>query len=199
LIGRLLARVIDRGGSSQSPEVSAVPPDAPPPPAFSAVYRSEFAFVVRSLRRLGVPPRDLEDLTHDVFVTAFRRRDAFDPSRPIKPWLFGIAFRLAADFKRLVRHDRELPIEQAVEARDGGRPPDEAAALAQDRQLVLDALARIELARRAVLIMHDIEELPVPEIADALEIPLGTAYSRLRAARMDFSNAVRALRQGGET
>ena len=155
--------------------------------------------MVRSLRRLGVPVGDLEDLTHEVFITAFRRRDAFDPSRPIKPWLFGIAFRLAADFKRLVRHTRELPLEHAVESADSGRSPDEAAALAQDRRLVLDALGRIELPRRAVLIMHDIEELPVPQIADALDIPTGTAYSRLRAARIDFEDAVRALRQGGAT
>jgi RNA polymerase sigma-70 factor, ECF subfamily len=178
--------------------VSVVPAaDAPPAPTFAAVYRAEFAFVVRSLRRLGVPPGDLEDLTHDVFMTAYRRRAAFDPSRPIRPWLFGITFRLASDFKRLVRHNRELPLERTAEAPDGGRPPDEAAALAQDRQLVIDALARVELDRRAVFVMHDLEELPVPEIAEALQIPLGTAYSRLRAARLEFSDAVRTLRQGG--
>lgn len=179
--------------------MSVVPQaEAPPPPTFAAVYRAEFAFVVRSLRRLGVPPGDLEDVTHDVFMTAYRRRDSFDPSRPARPWLFGIAFRLASDFKRLVRHSRELSLDKSLEAPDGGRPPDEAAALAQDRRLVMDALARLELDRRAVFIMHDIEELPVPEIAGALEIPLGTAYSRLRAARLEFTEAVRTLRQGGE-
>lgn len=189
--------VIDPGGSSQSPQVNVISPAhrGPPLPPFSAVYRAEFAFVVRSLRRLGVAPGDLEDLTHDVFMTAFRRRDTFDPSRPIRPWLFGIAFRLSADFKRLVRHSRETPLDPGEESPDGGQAPDEAAALAQDRQLVLVALSRIELARRAVLIMHDIEELPVPQIAEALDIPPGTAYSRLRAARIDFGEAVRALRQ----
>jgi RNA polymerase sigma-70 factor (ECF subfamily) len=200
VIGKLFAPVIDRDGSSQSPEVSvSTPPATPPQPAFSAIYSAEFAFVVRSLRRLGVPPADLEDVTHEVFITAFRRRSAFDATRPIKPWLFGIAFRLASDFRRLVRHGRELPLDRAGEAPDGSRSPDEAAALAQDRRLVLDALGRIDLARRAVFIMHDIEELPVPEIADALEIPSGTAYSRLRAARAEFADAVRTLRQGGQT
>jgi RNA polymerase sigma-70 factor (ECF subfamily) len=184
--------------SSQSSSVGADgPAEQPPPAGFSTVYRSEFAFVVKSLRRLGIPAGDLEDLTHDVFMTAYRRHASYDPRRPIKPWLFGIAFRMASDWKRLVRHARELPLEHAVEARDDRRPPDEAAALSQERQLVLDALARIDLARRAVFIMHDIEGLPVPDISDALEIPAGTAYSRLRQARIEFADAVRSLRQGG--
>ena len=165
---------------------------------FSAVYRAEFAFVVNSLRRLRVPPADLEDLTHDVFMTALRRRDSYDPARPIKPWLFGIAFRLASDFRNLVRHAREVPIgpgSEATEVVDGQRPADETASQRQDQRLVLDALDRIELSRRAVFIMHDIEDMAAPEIASALDIPLGTAYSRLRQARIEFSSAVRALRQ----
>jgi RNA polymerase sigma-70 factor (ECF subfamily) len=175
------------------------PAEGPRRGGFSEIYLAEFAFVVKSLRRLGVPAGDLEDVTHDVFITAFRRLASYDRTRPIKPWLFGIAFRVAADFKRLVRHARELPLDRAVEAPDGRRPPDEAAALSQDRQLVLDALGKIDLLRRAVFIMHDIEGLPVPEISDALEIPSGTAYSRLRQARIEFEAAVRELRQGGGT
>ena len=165
---------MDPGASPQSQRVDDLSPPEPASTGFSAVYRSELPFVVKSLRRLGIAPGDLEDLTHDVFMTAYRRRDAYDPARPMRPWLFGIAFRLAADFKRLVRHSRELPLDRAVEAPDGGRPPDEAAALSQDRRLVLDALARIDLTRRAVFIMHDIDGLPVPEISAALEIPSGT-------------------------
>jgi RNA polymerase sigma-70 factor, ECF subfamily len=180
--------VIDRATWTQLPDVGA--------DEFSAVYRVEFPFVVNSLRRLGIHQSDLEDLTHEVFMTALRRRDSYDPGRPIRAWLFGIAFRLAADFRRLVRHGRELPLEQTAEAADTRMAPDEAAVSNQDRQLVVDALAWIELPRRGVFIMHDIEGLAVPEIAQALEIPVGTAYSRLRQARIEFADAVRALRQG---
>jgi RNA polymerase sigma-70 factor (ECF subfamily) len=190
--------VIDRAASPQLPDVRAVAAENRlAPDGFSAVYRAEFPFVVNSLRRLGIHPRDLEDLTHEVFMTALRRRDSYDSQRPIRAWLFGIAFRLAADFKRLVRHSRELPLEGNAEASAGGMPPDEAAGARQDRQLVLDALARIELSRRGVFIMHDIEGIAAPEIAKALDIPVGTATSRLRQARIEFADAVRALRQGG--
>ena len=167
---------------------------------FSSVYCTEFGFVVNSLRRLGVPSADLEDLTHDVFITAFRRRGTYDPARPIRPWLFGIAFRLASDFRHLVRHSRESAIVRAVDPPDGARSPEESAALAQDRKLVLDAMQVIPLDRRAVFIMHDIEGTAIPEIAAALGIPDGTAYSRLRQARIEFAETVRALRKesGGD-
>ena len=191
--------MIDRAASTQLPSVGAVGAESTlASKDFSAVYRAEFPFVVNSLRRLGIHEDDLEDLTHEVFMTAMRRRETYDPQRPIRPWLFGIAFRVAADFKRLVRHSRELPLEQTAEAHDRGQSPDEAAVSNQNRQLVLEALARIELSRRGVFIMHDIEGIAVPEIAQALNIPVGTAYSRLRQARIEFADAVRALRQGGE-
>jgi RNA polymerase sigma-70 factor, ECF subfamily len=190
--------VIDPAVSPQQSEVSAVTAEATAvPDGFSAVYREECGPVVNFLRRLGVRPEDLEDLTHDVFITALRRRDTYDPTRPVRPWLFGIAVRLAADFKRLVRHSRELPFDPAAQAADSSPIADEVAALNQDRQLVLAALARIEPARRGVFVMHDIEGVAVPEIAHNLGIPLGTAQSRLRQARIDFADAVSSLRQGG--
>jgi len=190
--------MIDRAVSSQSLGVSPeVEESCPPDTSFAVVYRDHFSFIVNSLRRLAVHPSDLEDLAHDVFTTALRRRDSYDPSRPIRPWLFGIAYRVVSDFKRLARHDREIPLEQAPEPPDAARPADEAVASSRERQLVLAALARIELTRRGVFIMHDIEGRAVPEIAQALDIPVGTAYSRLRQARVDFSNAIRALLPGG--
>jgi RNA polymerase sigma-70 factor (ECF subfamily) len=180
------------------PDVSAITAeDALTQDGFSAVYRAEFPCVVNFLRRLGVHPADLEDLTHDVFLTALRRRDTYDPGRPVRPWLFGIAFHLASDFKRLVRHSRELPLDQTAEAADTRLIPEEAAALNQDRKLVLDALARVDPVRRVVFVMHDIEGVAAPEIAQVLDIPLGTAHSRLRQARIEFAAAVAALRQGG--
>ena len=190
--------MIDPTASPQLPDVSAITAEDPlKQDGFSAVYRVEFPCVVNFLRRLGVYPADLEDLTHDVFLTALRRRDTYDPGRPVRPWLFGIAYRLASDFKQLVRHSRELPLDQTAEAADTRLIPDEVAALNQDRKLVLDSLARIDPVRRVVFVMHDIEGLPAPEIALALDIPLGTAHSRLRQARIEFAAAVAALRQGG--
>jgi RNA polymerase sigma-70 factor (ECF subfamily) len=60
----------------------------------------------------------------------------------------------------------------------------------QARALVLAALQRISLPGRAVLVMHDLDEIPVQDVADTLSIPLFTAYSRLRKARRDLEAAI---------
>src|SRR5262249_19111441 len=67
---------------------------------FRAIYEREAPYVWRTLRRLGVRARDLEDVTHDAFMAAYRRFDDYDAARAIRPWLFGFAFRLAADYRK---------------------------------------------------------------------------------------------------
>src|SRR5262245_45054218 len=75
---------------------------------FRAVFEAELDYVFATLRRLGVPPRDLEDVAHEVFLRVHQRWNEYDPSRPLRPWLFAFALRLASDYRRLARHRREL-------------------------------------------------------------------------------------------
>ena len=167
------------------------------PPDFPTLYRSEFAYVWKTLRRLGAPARELEDLTHDLFLVVHRHLGAYDPRRPLRPWLFGIAVRVVSDYRRTFRNSRELlQRPAAAEAVDGAPAQDDRLAEAQARALLMSALEGLELDRRAVLVMHDLDGVAVPEIAAALEIPLNTAYSRLRLARADLAAAVNRLRAG---
>ena len=76
--------------------------------------------------------------------------------------------------------------------------PDQLLESKQARALVLAALERVPLKRRAVLIMHDIDRLPMSEIATALSVYRFTGYSRLRKARQEFAAAVVSLRGAGE-
>ena len=62
--------------------------------AFRAIYDREFDYVWHSLRRLGIPARDLPDVTHDVFVKLHRSLVNYDTTRPFRPWLFGVLFRV---------------------------------------------------------------------------------------------------------
>ncbi|HXK16239.1 MAG TPA: sigma factor-like helix-turn-helix DNA-binding protein [Polyangiaceae bacterium] len=80
---------------------------------------------------------------------------------------------------------------------DGRRGPDEDAAASQGRGLLLRALAQVPLERRAVLIMREIDESPMRDIAEELSIPLFTAYSRLRKARRELDEALERLQKGG--
>jgi len=165
----------------------------PAPVDFQSLYKQELGYVWRTLRRLGVRERDLPDLAHDFFVVVFRHLADYDPLRPVRPWLFGIAFRVVSDYRRSARFVRET-LGEPPEVVDRAPPVDEQLADRQARAAVMRVLDELELDRRAVLVMHDLEDHPVPEIAAALAIPVATAYSRLRLAREDLAAAIKRLR-----
>lgn len=173
---------------------SLAPAAAPGHDDFRAIYEGHFDYVHHSLRRLGTPPADLEDLAHDVFVAFYRGRADYDRSRPLRPWLFGICFRVASDFRRRARHRFEVPDEQRDFA-DAAPGAEEHLVAAEDRALVEHGLRALELDRRAVFVMHELDGHAMPEIAAALRVPLNTAYSRLRLAREQFALAIRRRRQ----
>jgi RNA polymerase sigma-70 factor (ECF subfamily) len=169
----------------------------PATPAFDALYSAEFPQVWRTLFRLGIPARDLEDAAHDVFVAVHRRLGDFDPARPVRPWVLGFAYKVAAQWRRRAHHRREVfDSTESATAPDARPAADEALSSRQDRTLVQRALDALEPDRRIVFVMHELEGCAVPEIALAVEVPLNTAYSRLRLARRDFADAVNALRAG---
>jgi RNA polymerase sigma-70 factor (ECF subfamily) len=156
-------------------------------------FRREFTYLTRTFRRLGVLRDDVEDLAHEVFLVLYRTWESYDPTRPFRPYLFGIAFRVACDHLR--RRRREVS-GGVVEIDDPGPRPDQEFETRQRRALLLKALEQVPLPNRAVLIMHDIEQIPMAEIASALSILRFTGYSRLRRARKVLAAAVVALGQG---
>jgi RNA polymerase sigma-70 factor (ECF subfamily) len=155
------------------------------------VYQRELDYLLGSLRRLGVPYRDIEDVVHEVFLVMHRRWHDYDRTRPLRPWLFGIAFRVASAHRR--KHTREV-MSDSFDVEDSGARPDDAVAAGETRRLLLQALARVPLERRAVLVMHDVDEVAMREIAGQLGIPLFTAYSRLRKARKELDTALTRLK-----
>lgn len=176
-----------------------IPPvDGGAAPVFVDVYGAELSFVWRTLWRLGVPDRDLEDVAHDVFVVVHRKLPDYDPTRPLKPWLFGICFRVALDRRRKMSIAREQP------AAHGDAVDDAAETLLHDdvvdasvivernenKALVQRALASLPLEQRAVFVLHELDGLAIPACADVLQAPLNTLYSRLRLARAAFTRFV---------
>ena len=172
--------------------------DAGLPPAGAdgcfQVYQRELDYLLGSLRRLGVPYSDIEDVVHEVFLVMYQRWEDYDRVRPLRPWLFGIAFRVASTQRR--KATREV-LSEVYDAEDQGTRPDDAAAAGETRSLLLKALAQVPLERRAVLVMHDVDEMPMREIAAELGLPLFTAYSRLRKGRKELDTALVRLRKAG--
>lgn len=163
------------------------------PWAFESLYKAELPFIYSFLYRMGARSAEIEDLSHDVFVTAMRRFDSYDSKRPVRPWLLGIAHRLWADAKRKASSQREV-----LDGVDENFPFEGAGAednLAQRerKQLIEEALLSLEPERRATFVMYELEQLSAADIAEAMGTPLATTYSRLRIGREEFSEAVRRI------
>ncbi len=174
----------------QSKDTATAP--RPRKPDFRDLYRDHCGYVWNSLRRLGVREADVEDVAHEVFLSVYKRFADYDAARPLKPWLFGFAYRTASDYRARPQHRREVA-EDAMDHADDKPRADEQIEAEERRALVADALLKIELDRRAVFVMHEIDGAKIPEVADALGIPLNTAYSRLRLAREEFAEAVKRI------
>jgi RNA polymerase sigma-70 factor (ECF subfamily) len=159
---------------------------------FREIFDREFDYVWLSLRRLGVADRELEDVAQELFVQLHHRLEDYDPARPIRPWLFAFAMRCASNWRRSARTQREVIVD-AIEAPSPSPGPEEQLQRAEDLDVVYRALQLVPMDRRAVFILYEFDGCPMKEIAASLQVPLFTAYSRLRVAREEFSTAVRGL------
>jgi len=182
-------------GASTGSEVShvedGISENRPTPLDFRTLFELESPYVLRTLRRLGVTERDVEDMAHEVFVAVHRELPTYDRARPIRPWLFAFCFRIASHHRR--KHRRETVKDMTGDVVDPADAPDTLLDRERKRRLVLRALDEIELDRRAVFVLHEIDGFTCEAIAHSLEIPLGTVYSRLRLAREDFTAVMRRL------
>jgi RNA polymerase sigma-70 factor (ECF subfamily) len=153
------------------------------------VFADHFDFVWRSLRRLGVPEAGLDDAAQEVFVVVCRRLSDYAGLSALRTWLFGIAMNVA---RKALRTQKRRGAEGLPDAlRDmTSLSPQEAAARAEAVRLAYELLDELTLEKREVFILAELEEMPAPDIAEAIGIPLNTVYSRLRHARRDFNAAL---------
>jgi RNA polymerase sigma-70 factor, ECF subfamily len=159
---------------------------------FRTLFESEFRFVVRTLRYLGIRYNDVSDVAHDVFLHVFRHLAEYDPTRPIRPWLFGFAYRIARDFRQLARHRHESGF-GTTDTMDPSPMAEDILIHSESVDLALSVLDQLGEDDRIIFVAHYLDELPVPEVAIALGLPLNTAYTRLRRARVSFEASARRL------
>lgn len=166
--------------------------------SFRAVFDSECAYVWTTLRRLGVAERDVEDVAHETFLRVAAHLHEYDPTRPLRAWLFVFALRMARDYRRLARHKHEQVGGAEDAAQDAGVRPDEVIAARETRAFVMRALDALDWDKRVVFVACELEEREVAEVAASLGIPRNTAASRLRLARGEFTAAIRRLALRGK-
>lgn len=159
-----------------------------PVTSFREIYEQNADYVWRLLLRFGVSDGDADDLAQEVFVVVHRTLPSFDYRAAIRTWLYGIAWRVAMNYRRA--RARRPPTESPDRLADVRTPELEAS----QRQ----ALARLDAALRAlpeeqrdIFVAFEIEQLPMRAIAEAMGIPLQTGFSRLRSARTKVIAAMR--------
>jgi RNA polymerase sigma-70 factor (ECF subfamily) len=161
---------------------------------FAALYREHFGFVWRCVRVLGVPAEQQDDVCQEVFVVAHRRLPEFRADSGLRTWLYGILRNVAANARRSRRRrGNEVPLVGEWPSSAAG--PIENVEAREAAEFVEHFLARVGEKKREVFVLALLEGMTIPEVAEALGIPLNTAYTRLRGVRLDFQRALE--RRGG--
>lgn len=196
---------MDRPGSGNSPSVTLpaltaqTEVDANPQLDFDTVYDELFPFVWRTARRLGVADSALDDVCQDTFVTIHHRLSEFEGRSAVKTWVFGILRNVVLVHHRTLgrkspAHRSKSPLIDPGTLSAPERSPEEEASTAQRAVLARELLEELDEEKRTVLVLVELEELPVPEVAEAVGVNLNTIYSRLRTARKEFAAAVKRHR-----
>ncbi len=172
-------------------------------PSLDAVYEEHFDFVWRTARRLGVPESAADDVVQDTFLVLHRRLAEYDGERPMRRWLVGILTRVVADHRRRYRRKDAACVphpEESERALPSSTPPPCADAEQAESVRLLDALlAELDEDKREVLVLAQLEEMTVPEIAELLAANVNTIYARLRTARREFDAAYARHRARSES
>jgi RNA polymerase sigma-70 factor (ECF subfamily) len=129
---------------------------------------------------------DARDATQETFLSCFRNMKRFRGDAAFSTWLHRIAVNVCYDSLR----KRRPMADEAVEREAAGATPDHADQTAASVD-VQRALLTVPPEFRAVLVMHEIQDLPVDHIAEALELPPGTVKSRLHRGRVALARALK--------
>jgi RNA polymerase sigma-70 factor (ECF subfamily) len=143
--------------------------------------------------RLMADPGDSYDVVQEVFLKVFRNIGTFRSQSSLKTWIYRIAVNEVHNYRRwLFRHRRqEVVLEDDCEGGrnlgdavpDRGSSPYDYALNGEKRDMIEGALARINPIFRAAVVLRDVEDLSYEEIADVLDISLGTVKSRITRGR----------------
>lgn len=160
------------------------------PELFGLLFDRHFDAVYGYLVRRG-GKEIADELAGEVFRVAFEQRRRFDLQRPsARPWLYGIAANV---LRRHLRQGsrrraayRRLLVREPVSAPDDLDAADAAMDAGREGSALASALSTLASHDREPLLLHVWEDLPYVEIADALDIPIGTVRSRIHRARREL-------------
>jgi RNA polymerase sigma-70 factor (ECF subfamily) len=174
-------------GAPESAEIAATTDAA-------ALFRAHAAWVARYVRRLGFRrDADVEDIVQETFLVAHRRGGFREGPARATTWLAEIALRVGMASRRAQRRAPVADDEAVDAAPSAGTDPLAGAIQAETLANVQRALDSLEIERRALFVLFELEGEGCDALAATFEVPVGTIYSRLHAARAEFLASYRRL------
>jgi RNA polymerase sigma-70 factor (ECF subfamily) len=160
--------------------------------ALGALYDRHSQMVFRTALAITGDREAAADLLQDVFLRMHRFADRVDPARPLEPWLYRVTANLACTWVKRQRWMR--PLEDLSEwlAGDSAQSPSQAAETAETWGHLTEALRKVQLSHRAILVMYYVNGLSLQEISQVLEMPVGTIKSRLHYGRQSLKKEMEA-------
>ncbi|AKV04402.1 RNA polymerase sigma factor RpoE [Labilithrix luteola] len=147
----------------------------------------------RAIRRVGVPEFEVDDVAQEAFLVFHRKAPSIHPKAE-RTFLYQSAFRIALSRRRGFARRRE-ELEPAFEQFVAARPnPEEEMSQQQSLEILDGILSAMPLELSMIFTLCEIEQLSVPDAAEILDTPLGTATSRLRRAREVFAKLAGKVR-----
>lgn len=191
----------DDSRASGHPGVDSDPGPSAAVPPFRAVYDDYFDFVWTSARRLGVPMDAVDDVVQEIFIVVHARLHTLEQPASLRSWVYSVVRRTVSTYHR-GQHARAIrggtePLERTAFPMQPS--PLDLAVLSSELQLMWRLLGELDGAKREVFVLAELEEMTIPEVAEAVGIPLNTAYSRLRVARQEFNEALSRHRAAQKT
>jgi RNA polymerase sigma-70 factor, ECF subfamily len=150
---------------------------------FRALYEHFLPLVGRWVTRLGIPQEALDDVVQEIFLTIYGKIGQFEGRSPLRSWVFGVTIRVTRNFRRKRTTGpagEDGPIDAVA---DDVGDPEAVAEQTEALTLLQQILNELDVEKREVFVLAELEQLSAPEIATLLEISSNTVASRLRLAR----------------
>jgi RNA polymerase sigma factor (sigma-70 family) len=168
-------------------------------PTLEGIVAEHLGFIRRVLSRGGVSARDLDDVAQEVLCTVAARLPSFDPGRACRPdgamrgWLFRICKTKASNHRRAVsRRAEDLREPEELDGLGSAGPDPESCFLEREGAVLLArTLDALRPERREVIVAHQLQGVPMGEVARRQGVPAGTAWNRLRLARVDMRSGLK--------
>jgi RNA polymerase sigma-70 factor, ECF subfamily len=169
-------------------------------PSFPELYQRYLGFVWSCTRRMGVREDEVDDVVQEVFIVIHGKLATLEQPESLRSWIYGIIRRTASTYHRARRAKvaSAVALNSEPEMHYPQQPsPLDLAEQSDDVKLLWSLLSKLDPPKREVFVLAELDEMTAPEIASAIEVPLNTIYSRLRAARQELEAAL--VRHHAET